>query len=347
MKKKSCEISADAHVEIMKTIKPGQTEQDVETQYLYEFAKRGGRFSAYTPIVAGGENACVLHYVENSKPLLDGDLLLVDAGCEYDFYASDITRTFPVSGKFTDAQLAIYEVVLEAESKAIAAVSVNNNVMDAQIISEKVVREDRFTSIHIQELTCIARDTKLGSEEITSDIPNVGEGSLSKLDECGIVYVGAEVNPGDILVGKITPKGENQLSPEEKLLRAIFGEKASDVKDTSLRVPSSINGTVIGVEVFTRDGMEKDERTQSIEADHLSVAKKDADDQIKIINDATRIRLVDIIKGSKISKGPGLKKGSTPSADELSELSLDDLLSVRITDDSAVSYTHLTLPTKA
>jgi len=209
------------------------------------------------------------------------------------------------------------------------------NFEDSILMSEKVSREDRFTSIHIQELTCISRDTKLGSEEITADIPNVGEGSLGKLDECGMVYVGAEVKAGDILVGKITPKGETQLSPEEKLLRAIFGEKASDVKDTSLRVPSSINGTVIGVEVFTRDGMEKDERTQSIEADHLSVAKKDADDQIKIINDATRIRLVDIIKGSKISKGPGLKKGSKVTADDLSELSLDDLLSVRTADDSA------------
>jgi DNA-directed RNA polymerase subunit beta len=209
------------------------------------------------------------------------------------------------------------------------------NFEDSILMSEKVSREDRFTSIHIQELTCISRDTKLGSEEITADIPNVGEGSLGKLDECGMVYVGAEVKAGDILVGKITPKGETQLSPEEKLLRAIFGEKASDVKDTSLRVPSSINGTVIGVEVFTRDGMEKDERTQSIEADHLSVAKKDADDQIKIINDATRVRLVDIIKGSKISKGPGLKKGANPSADDLSELSLDDLLSVRTSDDSA------------
>ncbi|MDC3382100.1 aminopeptidase P N-terminal domain-containing protein [Gammaproteobacteria bacterium] len=139
--KKACQISAESHVEAMKFVKPGMTEQEMEAFYLYEFAKRGGRFSAYTPIVAGGENACVLHYVENSKPLLDGDLLLVDAGCEYNFYASDITRTFPVSGKFTDAQLAIYEVVLEAESKAIAAVSVNNNVMDAQIISEKVVTQ--------------------------------------------------------------------------------------------------------------------------------------------------------------------------------------------------------------
>ena len=139
--KKACRISAESHVEAMKFVKPGMTEQEMEAFYLYEFAKRGGRFSAYTPIVAGGENACVLHYVENSQPLHDGDLLLVDAGCEYDFYASDITRTFPVSGKFTDAQLAIYEVVLEAESKAIAAVSVNNNVMDAQVISEKVVTQ--------------------------------------------------------------------------------------------------------------------------------------------------------------------------------------------------------------
>ncbi|MDB9829512.1 DNA-directed RNA polymerase subunit beta [Gammaproteobacteria bacterium] len=208
------------------------------------------------------------------------------------------------------------------------------NFEDSILMSEKVSREDRFTSIHIQELTCISRDTKLGSEEITSDIPNVGEGSLGKLDECGMVYVGAEVKAGDILVGKITPKGETQLSPEEKLLRAIFGEKASDVKDTSLRVPSSINGTVIGVEVFTRDGMEKDDRTKSIELDHLAATKKDTDDQVNIINDATRIRMVDILKGAKVSKGPGLKKGSTISAEDLQELSLDDMLSIRAADDS-------------
>ena len=208
------------------------------------------------------------------------------------------------------------------------------NFEDSILMSEKVSREDRFTSIHIQELTCISRDTKLGSEEITSDIPNVGEGSLGKLDECGMVYVGAEVKAGDILVGKITPKGETQLSPEEKLLRAIFGEKASDVKDTSLRVPSSINGTVIGVEVFTRDGMEKDDRTKSIELDHLAATKKDTDDQVNIINDATRIRMVDILKGAKVSKGPGLKKGATVSAEDLQELSLDDMLSIRAADDS-------------
>ena len=203
------------------------------------------------------------------------------------------------------------------------------NFEDSILLSEKVAREDRFTSIHIQELTCIARDTKLGSEEITADIPNVGEGSLGKLDDCGIVYVGAEVKAGDILVGKITPKGETQLSPEEKLLRAIFGEKASDVKDSSLRVPSSTNGTVIGVEVFTRDGVEKDERTKSIEADHLADAQKDSDDEIRIVNQATRIRLVDLIKGNKVVKGTGLKKGSKPDTSDLSELELDSLLSVR------------------
>ena len=208
------------------------------------------------------------------------------------------------------------------------------NFEDSILMSEKVSREDRFTSIHIQELTCISRDTKLGSEEITSDIPNVGEGSLGKLDECGMVYVGAEVKAGDILVGKITPKGETQLSPEEKLLRAIFGEKASDVKDTSLRVPSSINGTVIGVEVFTRDGMEKDDRTKSIELDHLAATKKDTDDQVNIINDATRIRMVDILKGAKVSKGPGLKKGATITAEDLQEFTLDDMLSIRAADDS-------------
>jgi DNA-directed RNA polymerase subunit beta len=209
------------------------------------------------------------------------------------------------------------------------------NFEDSILLSEKVAREDRFTSIHIQELTCIARDTKLGSEEITADIPNVGEGSLGKLDDCGIVYVGAEVNAGDILVGKITPKGETQLSPEEKLLRAIFGEKASDVKDSSLRVPSSTNGTVIGVEVFTRDGVEKDDRTKSIEADHLADAQKDSDDEIRIVNQATKIRLVDLIKGNKVVKGTGLKKGSKPDASDLSELELDSLLSVRTDNENA------------
>jgi Xaa-Pro aminopeptidase len=139
--KKACQISAEAHVEAMKFVKPGITEQEMEAFYQYEFSKRGGRFSAYTPIVAGGENACVLHYVENSKPLQDGELLLVDAGCEFELYASDITRTYPINGKFTDPQLAIYEVVLEAQLRSIEAITKNNNVMDAQIISEKVITQ--------------------------------------------------------------------------------------------------------------------------------------------------------------------------------------------------------------
>ncbi len=139
--KKACQISAEAHVEAMKFVKPGMTEQEMEAFYQYEFSKRGGRFSAYTPIVAGGENACVLHYVENSKQLKDGELLLVDAGCEFELYASDITRTYPINGKFTAPQLAIYEVVLEAQFKSIEAISTNNNVMDAQIISEKVITQ--------------------------------------------------------------------------------------------------------------------------------------------------------------------------------------------------------------
>ena len=203
------------------------------------------------------------------------------------------------------------------------------NFEDSILISEKVAREDRFTSIHIQELTCVARDTKLGSEEITADIPNVGEGSLSKLDECGIVYKGAEVNPGDILVGKITPKGENQLSPEEKLLRAIFGEKASDVKDTSLRVPTSTKGTVIGVEVFTRDGLEKDDRTVSIEEEHLAQAKKDADDETRIVQEATKIKVSGFLNGETVTKAPGLKRGSKISLDDLKEMSLSDIFSIR------------------
>ena len=194
------------------------------------------------------------------------------------------------------------------------------NFEDSILISEKVAREDRFTSIHIQEIVCIARDTKLGSEEITADIPNVGEGSLNKLDDCGIVYVGAEVEPGDILVGKITPKGETQLSPEEKLLRAIFGEKASDVKDTSQR--SSSKGTVIGVEVFTRDGVEKDERTQAIEQDHIDQSKKDADDEASVVEQATKTRMIDLLKSKKAIKGNGVKKGEVLTLEKLESLKI-------------------------
>ena len=168
------------------------------------------------------------------------------------------------------------------------------NFEDSILVSERVVQEDRFTTIHIQELSCVARDTKLGSEEITADIPNVGESALSKLDESGIVYIGAEVKGGDILVGKVTPKGETQLTPEEKLLRAIFGEKASDVKDTSLRVPNSVSGTIIDVQVFTRDGVEKDKRALEIEQMQLKEAKKDLTEEFQILEGGllARVRAV-------------------------------------------------------
>ncbi|MCT8654622.1 DNA-directed RNA polymerase subunit beta [Glaesserella parasuis] len=166
------------------------------------------------------------------------------------------------------------------------------NFEDSMLVSERVVQEDRFTTIHIQELSCVARDTKLGAEEITADIPNVGESALSKLDESGIVYIGAEVKGGDILVGKVTPKGETQLTPEEKLLRAIFGEKASDVKDSSLRVPNGTSGTVIDVQVFTRDGVEKDKRALEIEEMQLREAKKDLTEELEILEAGlfTRVR---------------------------------------------------------
>ncbi|MFB2651107.1 DNA-directed RNA polymerase subunit beta [Shewanella mangrovisoli] len=164
------------------------------------------------------------------------------------------------------------------------------NFEDSILISERVAQEDRFSTIHIQELSCIARDTKLGSEEITADIPNVGESALSKLDESGIVYIGAEVKGGDILVGKVTPKGETQLTPEEKLLRAIFGEKASDVKDSSLRVPNSVKGTIIDVQVFTRDGVEKDKRAIEIEEMHIAQARKDLGEEFKILEEGVLSR---------------------------------------------------------
>jgi DNA-directed RNA polymerase subunit beta len=208
------------------------------------------------------------------------------------------------------------------------------NFEDSILISERVVQEDRFTSIHIEELTCVARDTKLGSEEITSDIPNVGEYTLSKLDEAGIVYIGAEVRAGDILVGKVTPKGETQLTPEEKLLRAIFGEKASDVKDTSLRVPSGMDGTVIDVQVFTREGVDKDARAIAIEKEHVRQVRKDLDDQLRIMEDAIFNRLESLLTGKVADKGPGgLKKGDTLNANYLGGLKRDEWFKLRMRED--------------
>jgi len=204
------------------------------------------------------------------------------------------------------------------------------NFEDSILISERVVQEDRFTTIHIQELTCVARDTKLGSEEITADIPNVGEAALGRLDESGIVHIGAEVTAGDILVGKVTPKGETQLTPEEKLLRAIFGEKASDVKDTSLRVPSSIKGTVIDVQVFTRDGLEKDQRSLDIEQAELDQYRKDLNDEYRIIENATLGRLFSALKGSKVVKAAGLKKGAAITEEAVAEYTATEWFAIRM-----------------
>jgi len=210
------------------------------------------------------------------------------------------------------------------------------NFEDSILISERVVKEDRYTSIHIEEITCVARDTKLGSEEITCDIPNVGEGALSKLDESGIVYIGAEVEPGDILVGKVTPKGETQLTPEEKLLRAIFGEKASDVKDTSSRVPSGMAGTVIDVRVFTRDGVDKDQRALDIEKAELERIKKDLNDEFRIFEEDIYMRLEKLLTGKAADGGPkGLKGGAKISKTYLSDVERDKWFEIRLSSDDA------------
>ena len=206
------------------------------------------------------------------------------------------------------------------------------NFEDSILVSERVVEEDRLTTIHIQELTCIARDTKLGAEEISADIPNVGEGALGKLDESGIVYIGAEVDAGDILVGKVTPKGETQLTPEEKLLRAIFGEKASDVKDTSLRVPSSYKGTVIDVQVFTRDGLEKDARAKQIEASQLADYRKDLKEELRIYEEATFARLAELLMGQTTVSGGGLSKGTKITSDVLAELDREQWFKLKFSD---------------
>ncbi|USH02322.1 DNA-directed RNA polymerase subunit beta [Grimontia kaedaensis] len=196
------------------------------------------------------------------------------------------------------------------------------NFEDSILVSERVVQEDRLTTIHIQELQCVARDTKLGSEEITADIPNVGEAALSKLDESGVVYIGAEVKGGDILVGKVTPKGETQLTPEEKLLRAIFGEKASDVKDSSLRVPNGVSGTVIDVQVFTRDGVEKDKRALEIEEMQLKEAKKDLTEEFSIL------------EGGLVARVRGVLANAGYSQDKLANMDRQAMLSQTLDDEA-------------
>ncbi|MGO1002080.1 DNA-directed RNA polymerase subunit beta [Lysobacter sp. CA196] len=210
------------------------------------------------------------------------------------------------------------------------------NFEDSILLSERVVEEDRYTTIHIEELTCVARDTKLGPEEISADIPNVSEQALNRLDESGVVYIGAEVRAGDILVGKVTPKGESQLTPEEKLLRAIFGEKASDVKDSSLRVPPGMDGTVIDVQVFTRDGIEKDKRARQIEESEIRRVKKDFDDQFRILEAAIYDRLRSQLIGKTANGGAGLKKGDTVTSLVLDGLKKSDWFTLRMKDEEAI-----------
>jgi len=215
------------------------------------------------------------------------------------------------------------------------------NYEDSILVSEKVVKEDIFTSIHIEEFEVMSRDTKLGKEEITRDIPNVGEEALRNLDESGVIRIGAEVKPGDILVGKITPKGENQLSPEEKLLRAIFGEKAGDVKDTSLRVPPGVEGTVIGARIFSRKGTEKDSRSISIENEEIAKLSKDRDDELRIVEEGARERIRTMLVGkvaasalSDTSKGKVLiKKGQTISNAIIDTISLELLRDLSLKGD--------------
>ncbi len=212
------------------------------------------------------------------------------------------------------------------------------NFEDSILISENVVSDDRFTSIHIEELSVVARDTKLGSEEITRDISNLSEAQLSRLDESGVVYIGAEVDAGDVLVGKVTPKGETQLTPEEKLLRAIFGEKASDVKDTSLRVPSGMAGTVIDVQVFTREGVERDARAQSIVDDELKRFRQDLSDRMRIVEDDAFGRLQKLLVGKVANGGPKkIAKGTKVTKAYLDELSKYDWFDIRLENDGAAT----------
>ena len=209
------------------------------------------------------------------------------------------------------------------------------NFEDSILLSERLVKEDRYTTIHIEELTCVARDTKLGSEEISSDIPNVSESALNKLDESGIVFIGAEVNVGDILVGKVTPKGETQLTPEEKLLRAIFGEKASDVKDTSLRVPSGMNGTVIDVQVFIRDGVEKDSRALEIEESELNSVRKDLNDQLRIMSDGVYQRIEKLLLGKTVQNDSlTLKKDEKITQRHLEQISREKWFEISVKNDA-------------
>jgi DNA-directed RNA polymerase subunit beta len=245
-------------------------------------------------------------------------------------------------------KLAVGDVIADGASTDLGELALGQNMLvafmpwngynfeDSILISERVVAEDRYTSIHIEELNVMARDTKLGPEEVTRDISNLSENQLGRLDDSGIIYIGAEVTAGDVLVGKVTPKGETQLTPEEKLLRAIFGEKASDVKDTSLRVPSGMIGTVIDVQVFTREGIQRDKRAQSIIDDELKRFRQDLNDQLRIVEADTFQRLEKILAGQVVTGGPRkLAKGTKISLEYLSELEKYHWFDIRLEDDEA------------
>jgi len=241
------------------------------------------------------------------------------------------------------------DIIADGQSTDLGELAIGKNVLvafmpwmgynfeDSILISERIVKDDVFTSVHIEEFEIMARDTKLGPEEITRDIPNVSEEALRNLDEAGIVYIGAEVKPGDILVGKITPKGESPMTPEEKLLRAIFGEKAADVRDTSLKLPPGVAGTVVEVRVFNRHGVEKDERAMAIEREELERLAKDRDDEMAILDRNIYGRLKDLLDGKEVAKGPkGLRKGSTVTPEALGDLPRNQWWEVALVDEEAM-----------
>src|SRR5690348_12857774 len=246
-------------------------------------------------------------------------------------------------------QIAAGDVVADGASTDMGELALGQNLLvafmpwngynfeDSILISERIVAEDRYTSIHIEELVVVARDTKLGPEEITRDISNLSERMLSRLDESGIVYIGAEVEAADVLVGKVTPKGETQLTPEEKLLRAIFGEKASDVKDTSLRVPSGISGTVIDVQVFTREGITRDKRAQQIIDEQLKDYRKDLNDQLRIVEDDAFNRIEKTLINKTAKGGKKLAKGAKVTKAYLQEIERHEWFDIRLTDEDAAA----------
>ena len=211
------------------------------------------------------------------------------------------------------------------------------NYEDSILISERIAKDDVFTSIHLEEFEVVARDTKLGQEEITRDIPNVGEEGLKQLDETGVIYLGAEVKAGDILVGKVTPKGETIMTPEEKLLRTIFGEKAADVRDSSLRVPPGVSGTVVDVRIFTRRGLEKDERARSIEQAEISKLAKDRDDERAILQGSFARRVRDLVEGQKANKFDGIKAGTVLTKEILADIADYNLRKLSVQDDKVMS----------